>query len=171
MKNSVLCVASNEKQADKIVDKLKAAGFSKDDVSVLYPDRTAVGGYAAKERHTKAPEGATVGAGTGAVLGGTLGWLAGVGSLAIPGVGPFIAAGPIMGALSGAAVAGTVGGIAGGLVGLGIPEYEAKLYEGRVREGAVFVSVHSDAVADIARAKNVFIETGALEIRTIGCTC
>jgi hypothetical protein len=169
-KCSVYAIANDEATADKIVDRLKSSGFSKNDVSVLYPDRTATGAktFSEKEKHSKAPEGATIGAGSGAVIGGTLGWLAGIGALAIPGIGPFIAAGPIMGALSGMAVGGTVGGITGGLVGLGVPEYEAKLYEGRVREGAVLVAVHSDNAAEVVRARDVLTECRATEIRTTG---
>src|SRR5690349_13285938 len=135
MGTSVFCIAS-EAQAQDIVNRLKAANFSNNDISVLFPDRSGTKDFA-HEHQTKAPEGAATGAGTGAVLGGTLGWLAGIGALAIPGLGPFVAAGPIAAALSGAAMGGAVGGVAGALVGLGIPEYEAKRYEGKVREGAI----------------------------------
>src|SRR5205814_9447001 len=120
----------NEGQACTIVDQLKAAGFSNNDISVLLPDKAGTKDFA-HEKHTKAPEGATTGAGTGGVLGGALGWLAGAGALAIPGAGPFIAAGPIMAALSGAAIGAGAGGLIGALVGLGIPEYEAKRYESK----------------------------------------
>src|SRR5688572_11489129 len=142
-KSSVICIASSEPQAITIVDRLKAAGFSNNDISVLFPDKTGTKDFA-HEQHTKAPEGAATGSITGGVLGGALGWLAGIGALAIPGVGPFIAAGPIMAALGGAAVGGTVGGITGALIGLGIPEYEAKRYEGKIREGGILISVHAD---------------------------
>src|ERR1700732_4230208 len=127
---SVFCLARDEAQAVRIVDDLKAAGFSHNDISVLLPDKAGTKDFA-HEQHTKAPEGAATGAGTGGVLGGALGWLVGIGALAIPGVGPFIAAGPIMAALAGAGVGAAVGGLTGALVGMGIPEYEAKRYEGK----------------------------------------
>src|SRR5580704_2726791 len=123
-KKSVFCIATSRAQAEEIVEELKDAGFSNNDVSVLFPDKGTTRDFA-HEKHTKAPEGIATGAGTGGVVGGALGWLAGIGALAIPGAGPFIAAGPILAALSGAAVGATVGGIAGGLIGLGIPEIEA----------------------------------------------
>src|SRR5580692_10318595 len=133
-KSSVICIARTESQAVSIVDELKSANFSNNDISVLFPDKTGSKDFA-HEQHTKAPEGATTGGVTGGVLGGAFGWLVGIGALAIPGVGPFIAAGPIMAALGGAAVGGAVGGIAGALIGLGIPEYEAKRYEGKIKSG------------------------------------
>src|ERR1700680_1957935 len=129
-KKSVFCIATSREQADQIVDQLKTANFSNNDISVLFPDKGTTRDFA-HEKNTKAPEGAVTGAGTG----GVLGWVAGIGALAIPGVGPFIAAGPIMAALAGMGVGGAIGGITGALVGLGIPEYEAKRYEGRVRQG------------------------------------
>ena len=98
------------------------------------------------------------------MLGGAMGWLLGVGALAIPGLGPFIAAGPIMAALAGAGVGGTVGGIAGALVGMGIPEYEAKRYEGRVKDGGILLSVHSDNSDWTKRAKMIMEATGAQDI-------
>src|SRR3954463_6718498 len=131
---SVFCLARDLDQASRIVEDLKMAGFSNNDISVLLPDKAGTRDFA-HEKGTKAPEGAVTGAGTGGVLGGALGWLAGGGALAIPGLGPFIAAGPIMAALSGAAVGAATGGLIGALVGMGIPEYEAKRYEGRLREG------------------------------------
>ncbi len=134
MATAVFGIAKTEGQAQRIVVDLKNAGFSNNDISVLFPDKTGTRDFA-HEHHTKAPEGTATGAGVGGVLGGTLGWLAGIGTLAIPGLGPFIAAGPIMAALGGAAVGATVGGLTGALVGMGIPEYEAKRYEGRLREG------------------------------------
>src|SRR5512140_2299782 len=142
-KKSVLCIASSEPQVERIANQLKAVGFSGDDISVLFPDTSGSRDFA-HEQHTKAPEGAAAGAGTGGVLGGGLGWLVGIGALAIPGVGPFIAAGPIMAALAGAAVGAAAGGITGALVGLGIPEYEAKRYEGKIREGNMLISVHTE---------------------------
>jgi hypothetical protein len=145
------------------VDGLKAAGFSNRDISVLFPESSGTHDFA-HEKGTKAPEGATAGAGTGVVLGGALGWLLGVGALAIPGLGPFIAAGPIMAALAGAGVGGTVGGIAGALIGMGIPEYEAKRYEGRVKDGGILLSVHSDSSEWTKRAKLILEATGAQDI-------
>jgi hypothetical protein len=166
-KASVICIASSEPQAITIVDRLKAAGFSNNDISVLFPDKTGTKDFA-HEQHTKAPEGATTGGITGGVLGGALGWLAGIGALAIPGVGPFIAAGPIMAALGGAAVGGTVGGITGALIGLGIPEYEAKRYEGKIREGNILISVHSDDSDETREAKEIFKQAGAKDISSTG---
>jgi hypothetical protein len=145
------------------VDALRTAGFRNSDISVLFPENTGTKDFA-HEKGTKAPEGATTGAGTGVVLGGALGWLAGIGSLAIPGLGPFIAAGPIMAALAGAGVGGVVGGLTGALVGIGIPEYEAKRYEGRVKEGGILLSVHSDSSDWTKRAKQILEETGAQDI-------
>src|SRR5882672_5007581 len=121
---------------ESAVDALRAAGFRSTDISVLFPENVGTKDFA-HEKGTKAPEGASAGAGTGAVVGGALGWLAGIGALAIPGVGPFIAAGPIVAALAGVGLGGTVGGITGALIGLGIPEYEAKRYEGRVMSGGI----------------------------------
>ncbi|HLX86167.1 MAG TPA: hypothetical protein VKR59_19860 [Terriglobales bacterium] len=149
------------------VDGLKAASFSNRDISVLFPEGAGSRDFA-HQKGTKAPEGATAGAGTGVVLGGVMGWLLGVGSLAIPGLGPFIAAGPIMAALAGAGVGGTVGGIAGALVGLGIPEYEAKRYEGRVKDGGILLSVHTDNSDDTKRAKLILEATGAQDISSTG---
>ncbi|MGA3088367.1 MAG: DUF3341 domain-containing protein [Terriglobales bacterium] len=142
---------------------LKAAGFSNRDISVLFPQNAGSREFA-HEKGTKAPEGATTGAGTGAVLGGALGWLVGVGLLAIPGLGPFVAAGPIMAALAGVGVGGAVGGITGALVGLGIPEYEAKRYEGRVKDGGILLSVHSDSSEWTKKAKQILEATGAQDI-------
>src|SRR5437764_5262043 len=138
MSKSVFCLCDSAGQAENIVDGLRAAGFSNGDISVLFPDKSGTRDFA-HEKSTKAPEGAATGAGTGGVLGGALGWLAGVGALAIPGVGPFIAAGPIMAALSGAAIGAAACGIAGALVGLGIPEYEAKRHEGKIKEGNILI--------------------------------
>ncbi len=139
------------------------------DISVLFPENEGTKDFA-HEKGTKAPEGATAGAGTGAVLGGALGWLAGIGALAIPGVGPLIAAGPIMGALAGVGVGGAVGGIAGALIGLGIPEYEAKRYEGRIKEGGILLSVHSDNSEWTKRAKQILEATGAQDVSSTGET-
>lgn len=163
MAKAVFGIAQTEAQAIAIVDQLKAAGFSRDDISVLFPDKTGTRDFA-HEQHTKAPEGAATGAGTGGVLGGALGWLAGIGTLAIPGLGPFIAAGPIMAALSGAAAGAALGGLTGALIGMGIPEYEAKRYEGRVKEGNILISVHAEDRDERARAKDIFEQAGAEDI-------
>src|SRR5438477_1549000 len=149
------------------VDRLKAAGYRNTDISVLFPQNSGTKDFA-HEKNTKAPEGATTGAATGAVVGGTLGLLAGIGSLAIPGVGPFIAAGPIMGALAGAGTGGVVGGLVGALIGMGIPEYEAKRYEGMVREGGILMSVHCDNSDWVKRAKDILERTGAQDISSAG---
>jgi hypothetical protein len=149
------------------VDSLKAAGFRNTDISILFPENVGTKDFA-HEKGTKAPEGASAGAGTGAVIGGTLGWLAGIGALAIPGLGPFIAAGPIMAALAGVGVGGAVGGITGALVGMGIPEYEAKRYEGRIKHGGILLSVHSDNSEWTSRAKTILKDTGAEDISSTG---
>jgi len=149
------------------VEALKAAGFRNTDISVLFSENQGSKDFA-HEKGTKAPEGATAGAGTGAIAGGVLGWLVGIGVLAIPGIGPFIAAGPIMAALAGVGVGGTLGGIAGALVGMEIPEYEAKRYEGRVKDGGILLSVHSDDSAWTKRAKAVLERTGAQDIASTG---
>jgi hypothetical protein len=163
MAQAVFCLAKTEAQAIAIVEQLKAEGFSPNDISVLFPDKTGTRDFA-HEHHTKAPEGAATGVGAGTVLGGALGWLVGIGALAIPGLGPFIAAGPIMAALSGAAAGAALGGIAGALIGLGIPEYEAKRYEGKIREGHVLISVHTEDRHERSRAKQVFERAGAEDI-------
>jgi hypothetical protein len=167
MKRSALCLVDTESQADAIVGKLKSGGFSDSDISVLFPDKGSTRDFAHK-KETKMPEGATVGASTGGVVGGTIGLLAGIGALAIPGLGPFIAAGPIMAALSGGAIGAGVGGLAGALVGLGIPEYEAKRYEGKVKEGGILISVHSENNDETNRAKSIFKEEGAHDISSTG---
>jgi hypothetical protein len=164
---SVFCIATTRSQADLIVNRLQSSGFSNNDISVLFPDKETTRDFA-HEKNTKAPEGIATGAGTGGVVGGALGWLAGIGALAIPGVGPFIAAGPIMAALSGAAVGATVGGIAGGLIGLGIPELEAKRYEGKVKAGNILLSVHTENSDEIKAAEKIFQNAGAQDICTTG---
>ena len=163
MPTSVFCIASSATMANEIVGRLKSSGFSDNDISVLFPDKTSTRDFA-HEKNTKAPEGATVGAGAGGVVGGTLGLLAGIGLLAIPGVGPFIAAGPIMAALSGMAVGATVGGIGGALIGMGIPELEAKRYEGKVKDGNILISAHSENSEEITMAKDIFKASGASDI-------
>ena len=166
-KKSVFCITTSRDQADRIVGLLKAANFSNNDISVLFPDKDTTRDFA-HEKNTKAPEGVATGAGTGGVIGGALGWIAGIGALAIPGVGPFIAAGPIMAALSGAAIGAATGGIAGGLIGLGIPELEAKRYEGKIKEGNILISVHTENSEEISRAKDIFTKAGAQDICTTG---
>jgi hypothetical protein len=153
--------------AEAAVDQLTAAGFSHQDVSVLMSDRSGSKDFAA-EKNTKAPEGTATGVSVGGVVGGTLGLLAGLGALAIPGVGPLIAAGPIMGALAGLGVGGAVGGLVGALVGMGIPEYEAKRYEGRVKDGGILVSVHCDTSEEISRAKDILKRAGGEDIASSG---
>jgi len=145
------------------VDQLRLSGFQNTEVSVLFSEN-AGNKDLAHTKSSKAPEGAATGAGTGVVIGGTLGWLAGIGMLAIPGVGPFIAAGPIVAMLSGVGLVGTLGGIAGGLIGAGIPEYEAKRYEGRIRKGGILLSVHCDTTELEKKAKAVLESTGAQDI-------
>jgi hypothetical protein len=163
MAQAVFCLVRTEAQAIRIVEQLKAAGFSHNDISVLFPDKAGTRDFA-HEQHTKAPEGAAAGAGTGGVLGGTLGWLVGIGALAIPGLGPFIAAGPIMAALSGAAAGAALGGLTSALIGLGIPEYEAKRYEGKVKDGNLLISVHTEDSTERARARQIFAQEGAEDI-------
>lgn len=166
-KKAVFGIANSEAQAVRIVEDLKAAGFSNNDVSALFPDKGTSRDFA-HEQHTKAPEGAAAGAGAGGVVGGVLGWLAGIGALAIPGVGPLIAAGPIMGALGGAAVGAATGGITGALVGYGMPELEAKRYEGKVRGGNILLSVHTEDGDQVSRAKEIFKRHGCEDIAYTG---
>ncbi|HXJ81828.1 MAG TPA: DUF3341 domain-containing protein [Candidatus Methylomirabilis sp.] len=160
---AVFGIATSAAQAERIADHLRAAGFSADDISVLFPDKTGTRDFA-HQQGTKAPEGAAAGAGAGGVVGGGLGWLVGIGALAIPGVGPFIAAGPIMAALAGAAVGAAAGGLTGSLVGLGIPEYEAKRYEGKILKGNVLISVHTEDGKEVDRAKEILKRDGAEDI-------
>ncbi|HWW87978.1 MAG TPA: hypothetical protein VNZ26_30480 [Vicinamibacterales bacterium] len=166
-KTAVFGIYTTVEQAERGVDALVREHFSNADVSVLLPDNQRSKDFA-HEKHTKAPEGTTTGAATGGTIGGALGLLAGIGALAIPGLGPFIAAGPIMGALAGVGVGGAVGGLVGALVGMGIPEYEAKRYEGRVKNGGVLLSVHCDTSEQITRAKEVLKRTGAEDIASAG---
>jgi hypothetical protein len=149
------------------VDRLKAAGYRNTDISVLFPENAGTKDFA-HEKNTKAPEGATAGAGTGAIVGGTLGWLAGIGAVAIPGIGPFIAAGPIVAALAGVGAGGALGGLVGALVGMGIPEYEAKRYEGRIKSGGILLSVHCDNSEWTGKAKRILEETGAEDVSSTG---
>src|ERR1700686_4090679 len=149
------------------VEHLRRAGFRSTDISVLFPENQGTKDFA-HEKNTKAPEGTATGATSGAVIGGALGWLVGIGALAIPGLGPFIAAGPIMAALAGAGAGGVVGGLAGALVGMGIPEFEAKRYEGRVKEGGILLSVHSDNSDWTKKAKEILERTGAHDVSSSG---
>jgi hypothetical protein len=153
--------------AEQGVDSLLANGFRREDISALLPENVGTKDFA-HEKGTKAPEGAATGATAGVAIGGTLGLLAGIGALAIPGLGPFIAAGPIMGALAGAGSGGVVGGLIGALVGMGIPEYEAKRYEGIVREGGILLSVHCDNSDWVKRAKEIMEHTGANDVASAG---
>jgi len=164
---AVFGIYPSSSAAESAVDALRAAGFRNTDISVMLPENLGTKDFA-HEKATKAPEGTTTGAGAGAVVGGTLGWLAGIGALAIPGLGPFIAAGPIMAALAGVGVGGAVGGLSGALVGFGIPEYEAKRYEGRVRKGHILLSVHSDNSDWTKKAKEILEQTGAEDISSAG---
>jgi tetrahydromethanopterin S-methyltransferase subunit C len=165
MSITVVCIAPNELSARGILQALRGADIPKSDVSVLFADAATTKGFA-HELHTKAPEGAATGASTGGLLGGVLGWLVGIGSIAIPGVGPFIAAGPILAALSGAAIGAAVGGIAGTLVGLGIPEIEAKRYEVKVRDGGVMISIAAADHRAAYRIRTILRSAGAEEIAT-----
>ena len=164
---AVFGIYHDRQQTEQALDALRGAGFRNSDVSALLPDNVGTKDFA-HEKNTKVPEGTATGGTSGAVVGGALGWLAGIGALAIPGVGPFIAAGPIMGALAGVGVGGAVGGLIGALVGMVIPEYEAKRYEGRVREGGILLSVHCDNSDWVKRAKEVLKDTGAQDVASTG---
>lgn len=146
------------------LEALRAAGFRNSDVSAVLPERDHTSRDLAHEIHTKAPEGVAAGAGTGAAVGGVLGWLVGIGALTIPGVGPLVAAGPIVAALAGAGAAGATGGLVGGLVGAGIPEIEAKRYAGRLRDGGYLLSVHCDDADWARRAEEVLEATGGRDV-------
>ncbi len=166
MANAIFCIAKSPLQAERIVDLLRTTGgVNEKDISVLFPDRDGSRDFA-HEHNTKAPEGAITGVGAGGLTGGVLGLLAGIGVLAIPGVGPLIAAGPIMAALSGVAVGAAVGGIAGALIGMGIPEFEAKRYEDMVKGGNILMSVHSETPEHSRRIKEIFRTAGAEDIST-----
>ncbi len=160
---SVFSIAISEGQANQIVDSLMRSGFSSNDISALFPDKESSYEFS-HQKNTKAPEGAVTGAASGGLLGGALGLLAGIGALAKPGVGPLIAAGPLLASLSGAAAGATIGGIAGGLIGLGIPELEAKRYENRIAEGNILISVIARTGDEVTRAKEVFQNAGAEDI-------
>src|SRR3954453_17556623 len=164
---SVFGIYASREMAENAVDRLIAQGFRNEDISVLLQDNVGTKDFA-HEKHTKAPEGTATGAVAGAAVGGTLGLLTGIGALAIPGLGPFIAAGPIMATLAGLGSGGVVGGIVGALVGMGIPEYEAKRYEGRIKEGGILLSIHCDNSDWVKKAKNLLKETGAEDVSSTG---
>lgn len=166
-KKAVFGIVNSEEQATRVVDELKRAGFSNNDISALFPDKQGSRDFA-HEQNTKAPEGAAAGASAGGLLGGTLGWLAGIGALAIPGVGPLIAAGPIMGLLSGAAVGAATGGLTGALIGYGMPEVEAKRYEGKIKGGNILLSVHTDDGDEVARVKEIMKRHNVQDIAYTG---
>lgn len=168
MKNrSVYGIYHDRGRVEAAVDRFISAGFRAEDISVLLPENVGTKDFA-HEKHTKMPEGTATGATAGGVVGGTLGLLAGIGALAIPGLGPFIAAGPIVGALAGLGAGGVVGGLVGALVGMGVPEYEAKRYEGRIREGGILMSVHCDNSDWVDRAEELMKQTGAEDISSSG---
>jgi hypothetical protein len=195
MSKAIFGLATSEEQARRIVDRLLSSNFSHDDISILYPDhnkdkirtndrgevayddssahdtsshKNVKKGSLTTEKHTKAPEGGVAGATTGGILGGSLGLLAGIGALAIPGVGPFIAAGPLMAALSGSALGGSVGLLLGALIGAGMPEYEAKKYEAGLKQGNILISVHTDDDNEINRASDIMKKEGAKDISSSG---
>ena len=164
MKNiAVFGLYHTKAEIEQALDALKESGFRNADVSVLMPENVGTKDLA-DEKHTKAPEGAVTGAASGAILGGALGWLVGIGALAIPGVGPFLAAGPIIAALAGVGAVGAMGGVSGALIGAGMPEYEAKRFEGRIKHGGILLSVHCDSEDWVTRAKGVLVRTGAEDV-------
>jgi hypothetical protein len=163
MKSAVFAIVSNPIQAESVVDELRVSGFAKDDISVLFPDVEGTREFA-HAKSTKAPEGALVGASAGGLMGGFAGWVLALGALAIPGAGPFIAAGPIFAALSGAAVGAAAGGLSGALAGLGFPEYEAKLYAGRLRDGNILIAAHTENVHEAKVAQEIFERANAHDI-------
>jgi hypothetical protein len=154
---------SDQKDVEATISALKDRGFPSSDISVVFPNPGMTKEFAV-EKNTKAPEGGLAGGGTGLVIGGVLGWLAGIGTLAIPGIGPLLAAGPIVAALAGAGVGGAVGGIAGALIGLGLPELEAKRYETAIKMGRILVSVHCQNMRPAERARQVLDDSGAKEV-------
>lgn len=160
---SVFGIYSTRSGVENAIIAFREDGFSSSDISVLLPENLGPQELAT-EKETKAPEGATAGASTGAILGGAFGWLVGIGALAVPGLGPFIAAGPLVAALAGIGVGGAVGGFTGALIGVGIPEYEAKRYEGRLQKGGILLSVHCDTSEEIKEAKDLMVRTGAEDV-------
>lgn len=166
-KTAVFGIYSTREEVERAADVLARSGFPVTDISVLIPESLGSKDLGTAKT-TKAPEGVAAGAGSGAVLGGTLGLLAGIGALAIPGIGPLIAAGPILSTLAGIGVGGTIGGFTGALIGLGIPEYEAKRYEGRLQKGGMLLSVHCDTSEEVDRAKEIVDRTGGQDIASTG---
>lgn len=166
MGTAVFCIVPSQTEASEIVSRLKLAGFAMNDISVLFPDKAGTRDFA-HEKNTKAPEGAATGAAAGAVVGGAFGWLLGIGALFIPGVGPFVAAGPLVAAVSGVGVGSVVGGLSGALIGMGIPEFEAKRYEGLVKSGKILLSVHTDDSEWAARARDILDSTGADDVSKV----
>ncbi|MDB4943353.1 MAG: hypothetical protein JWP97_2887 [Labilithrix sp.] len=166
MKKAIIGLVERQDQAEIIVTQLQSAGFAPSDISVLFPDKSGTKDFA-HEHNTKAPEGAAAGAGTGGLLGGTIGVLAGIGALAIPGLGPFIAAGPLLAALSGAAIGAGVGGLTGALIGMGIPEIEAKAYEGKIKGGNLLIAVHTESTEERDRAEKVLKAHHAHDVSTV----
>ncbi len=162
-------ICTNRNILESAVESLKNEGFASSDVAFLAPESLGKSGLTT-EKGTKAPEGAATGAGSGLLLGGALGWFVGVGALAIPGIGPLIAAGPILAALAGAGVGSAVGGVAGGLVGMGIPEYEAKRYEGEISKGGTLISVHCASSEQRDRAKKILLAAGAEDVSSASAT-
>lgn len=160
---SVFGIVASRTEAESLVTRLQSSGFTNSDISVLFPDKGATRDFAHKEG-TKAPEGAVVGTGVGVLAGGAIGLLAGIGAIALPGFGMLIAAGPVMAMLGGAAVGGAAGSLVGALVGMGIPEIQAKIYEGKIRDGNILVSVHTDDAKQIDVAKKVFESSGAKDV-------
>jgi hypothetical protein len=165
MKKAVIGIVETRTQAETIVRQLQMESFAVSEISVLFPDNKGTQAFA-HEQHTKAPEGAAAGAGAGGIIGGALGVLAGIGTLAIPGLGPFIAAGPIMAGLSGIAAGAAVGGLTGALVGMGIPEFEAKMYETKLKAGNILISVHTEDGDERKRAALVFKKAGVKDVST-----
>ncbi|HKF51157.1 MAG TPA: hypothetical protein VKB26_02505 [Candidatus Acidoferrales bacterium] len=163
-KIAVFGIYATRDECEQAADELINFGFSPADLSVLLPENLANATNVAVEKSTKAPEAASAGAASGATIGGALGLLAGLGALAVPGVGPFLASGPLIGALAGIGVGGAVGGFTGALIGLGIPEYEAKLYEGRLQKGGILFSVYCDSIAQVKTAKEILARTGARDV-------
>lgn len=163
IKKSVWGIYPTRLALETAIDRLRESGFLSSDISVLLPENLGPKDLVT-EKSSKAPEAATTGAGSGVLIGGALGWLVGIGALTLPGLGPFIAAGPIMASLAGVGVGGVVGGITGALIGAGIPEYEAKRYEGRLTKGSILISVHCDKPEEIAKAKEIMKRTGGDDI-------
>lgn len=166
MKQAIMGLVPTTIQADALIVSLRATGIRDGDISVVMPDFMSCRDLG-HEKHSKAPEGATAGAGTGLIVGGALGWLTGMGAVSLPGLGPLLAAGPIFAALSGAAVGGAAGGLIGALIGLGIPEYEARQYDGKLRDGNILVSVHTDD-KQTAKAVEEILKTGG--VQAVTCT-